>query len=356
MAGLPARERLRALRRAVTSRPSGRWAQRWARHLWHEFREDHCQQMAAAISYHVLFSIFPLAIVAVGAVGLVAHGADETDTIVEKITKVVPLSGRGQQQVHDLLSSLQGSSGALGLLGLVGVLYAASGVMAAVRTAVNIAWDCEQRRPFLRGKAVDLLLVAASFVLLAVAIAVTVATGYARRGSRDLPHALALLTGPVWAVVSVVVAVALVAGTFLFLYRVLPAVPTRVLDVWPGAVFAAVAFELLEYGFSVYLAHFAHYNRVYGSLGVVIAFLFFVYLVSLAFLLGAEIASERPRLRAGARTASVQVPARQEQRDIDPDRGDEPGERQPAPRPAPEGGDGDPHGRDDDTETRPPQG
>lgn len=278
--------------------------------------------MAAAISYHVLFSIFPLAIAAVGVLGLVAHGADETDTIVGKITKIVPLSDRGQQQVHDLLGSLQGSAGALGLLGIVGVLYSASGVMAAVRTALNVAWDTDDRRPFLRGKGVDLLLVAAVFVLLAVAIAVTALTSYARRTSRDLPHLLALLGGPVATAASIVVVVALLAGTFLFLYRVVPAVPTRVRDLWPGAAFA---------------------------------FLFFVYLVNLAFLLGAEIASERPRLRAEAAAASVQVPAGDEQHDVDPDRGDESGERQPARGSAPEDRNGDGDRREDDAETDPTQ-
>lgn len=345
------------MRRVVVSRPSGRWAQRWGRRLWREFRDDHCQQMAAAISYHVLFSIFPLSIAAVGVLGLVAHGADETDTIVGKITKVVPLSDQGEQQVHDLLASLQGSVGALGLLGIVGVLYSASGVMAAVRTALNIAWDTDERRPFLRGKGVDLLLVAAVFVLLAVAVVVTAVTSYARGTSRDLPHLLAILTGPVATAASFVVVVALLAGTFLFLYRVVPAVPTRVRDIWPGAVFAAVAFEALQYGFSAYLAHFAHYNRVYGSLGAVIAFLFFVYLVNLAFLLGAEVASERPRLRAeaAAERSSVQVPAGDQQHDVDAHRGDHAGEREPAAGPPPERGDGDRDRRQDDAEAGPPQ-
>ncbi len=43
--------------------------------------------------------------------------------------------------------------------------------------------------------------------------------------------------------------------------------------------------------------NFAHYNAIYGSLGAVIAFMFFVYLAGQLFLLGAEIASEWPRVR-----------------------------------------------------------
>ena len=66
------------------------------------------------------------------------------------------------------------------------------------------------------------------------------------------------------------------------------------------ALAAAGGFEGLQYGFSAYLSFFGHYNKVYGTLGAVIAFMFFVYLASMVFLSGAEIASEYPRLRGGA--------------------------------------------------------
>ncbi len=62
----------------------------------------------------------------------------------------------------------------------------------------------------------------------------------------------------------------------------------------PGALLAAAGFEILQYGFSAYLSNFANYNRVYGSLGAVIAALFFVYLNASVFLFGAEVASEYP--------------------------------------------------------------
>jgi membrane protein len=98
----------------------------------------------------------------------------------------------------------------------------------------------------------------------------------------------------------VAAATALLFATFAFLYRFMPAVPTRLGGIWPGALAAAAGFEGLQYGFSAYLAFFGHYNKVYGSLGAVVAFMFFVYLASMVFLFGAEIASEYPRLRTGA--------------------------------------------------------
>ena len=82
----------------------------------------------------------------------------------------------------------------------------------------------------------------------------------------------------------------------MLLYRFVPTTGPRLRDLWPGALVAAAGFEVLQYGFSVYLSGLAHYNRVYGSLGAVIAALFFVYLNASVFLFGAEVASEYPRL------------------------------------------------------------
>ena len=71
-------------------------------------------------------------------------------------------------------------------------------------------------------------------------------------------------------------------------------------DIWPGIVFASIGYELLQRGFSIYVDNFANYSAVYGSLGAVIAFMFFVYLGSIVFLIGAEMAAIWPGVRAGS--------------------------------------------------------
>ena len=265
-----------------------------------EFRADHGQQMAAAISFHVLFSVFPLAIAVVGAIGLVTQDPHARDAVIRAALGAVPLSSTGRQDLRRLIVSVSGGAGALGLLGLLGVLWSASGVMAAIRTALNVAWDTTQKRPFLRGKLVDLMLVAGIFAVIAATFALAIAAGLVRQGATRLPHALQGLA-PV-TTVAASAAVFLISAVLLFLtfgllYRFVPAVPTQVRGVWPGALAAAAGLEAVQYGFSIYVSHFAHYNRVYGTLGTVVAFLFFVYLASMVFIFGAEVASEYPRLR-----------------------------------------------------------
>ena len=282
------------------------------RRAFSEFRADHGPQMAAAISFHLLFSVFPLAITVVSVIGLVTQDPHARDAVATAVLKVVPLSQTGRRQLHDLLISVGGGAGTLGLLGLAGVIWSASGVMAAVRTALNVAWDATAKRPFLRGKAVDLLLVGGVFVITTATLGLTIVAGLARSGAGHLPgplHGLTPLAGAATSAVVFLGSAALLFATFVFLYRLVPAVPTHFRGIWPGALAAALGFEALQFGFSLYVSHFGHYNKVYGSLGAVVAFMFFVYLASMVFLFGAEVAAEYPRLACRNAAPALAGPA-----------------------------------------------
>ncbi|MEV6842726.1 YihY/virulence factor BrkB family protein [Actinoplanes sp. NPDC051411] len=263
-----------------------------------EYLDDHCAQMAAAISYHLMFSLFPLAIAGVGVLGLLTGERAARKAVIDTILQAVPLSAEGQQQLSAILASISGSAGAFGLLGLLGVLWSATGVMAAVRASMNVAWDVEDGRSFLRGKVVDLLLLAGCGMLLLAGLGVTLLTGFAQTHAHDLPDVLTPLTGPLVAVVATFLSLLLTVVTFLILMRFVPAKRARVREIWPAAVIGAVGFVALQYGFSFYLSHFSHYNRVYGSLGTVVAFMFFVYLAAAILLFAAEVGSEFPNLSA----------------------------------------------------------
>ncbi|MBM4415540.1 MAG: YihY family inner membrane protein [Chloroflexi bacterium] len=84
------------------------------------------------------------------------------------------------------------------------------------------------------------------------------------------------------------------AHTFIAVLLLYHAVPHRQLSlahVLPGALVAMAAFELAKAGFAFYVAHFANYDVVYGSLSGVIALLFWVYLSGNILLFGAKLAA-----------------------------------------------------------------
>jgi membrane protein len=255
-----------------------------------EYFDDHCPQLAAAMAYYALFAVFPLVILAVGVFGLVEGDASARHDIIQLITDNVPLASGGRKTLEDALRGAAGSAGVFSVLGVLGLLFSSSGVMAAVRNAVNTAFDLPDRRPPVQGKLLDLALVVSVAVAAGVSLGITVA----HRLAPDLGGASGVLD-----VIFDLVPIALNFVIFAFVYRVVPATTVRLRDIWPGAVIAALGYEAVKAGFAFYLSNFGHYGDVYGSLAAAVVFLFFVFLAANVFLLGAEAASEWPRVRAG---------------------------------------------------------
>jgi membrane protein len=260
-----------------------------------EYFADRSPQVAAAISYYALFSIFPLALVTIAVFGLVLGDGTARNDVVDFIVRQLPVTEtQGRRDIEEALRSVSADAGPSGAIGLAGLLFAASGLMGAVRNGVNTAWDVTDRRPPLQGKLLDLLLVLGVGLLIAASTALSVGARLAGTATDGLGSPLLRS-----AVLDQIVAFGLAFGLFMFLYRVLPASRSRIRDIWPGALAAAAGYELAKAGFSFYLTHFASYSAVYGPLGAVIAFMVFVFAAANVFLLGAEVASEWPAVRAG---------------------------------------------------------
>jgi membrane protein len=96
------------------------------------FFEDNCPKYAAAISYHVLFSIFPLAIVVVAVSGFILRRTDLRADLVAELIAELPLSESGEEELRSLFESIVTARNALGFLAVAAFLWAASGMMAAV--------------------------------------------------------------------------------------------------------------------------------------------------------------------------------------------------------------------------------
>jgi membrane protein len=268
-----------------------------------EFGDDNCSQMAAAISYYVLFSLFPLLIFSVGVVGLVLRDTALQEDLVEVVLEYIPLEEeRGRNDVTQAIREVANvGSGALGLLGLLGMAWSGSNMFGVIRRSLNIAYDLDLHRPLVRQKLYDLLMALAFAPAFMASLAATGAIRAARRFSEDIPVVddISRTLGFAWDVLPLTVPVAMSFAAFLFLYRVIPATRLRLSDIWLGAAVAAVLFEASKVGFSLYLENFSNYSVVFGSLGAVVAFLFWVYFGANILLLGAEIASEYPRVMRG---------------------------------------------------------
>lgn len=267
---------------------------------------DRGTMLAAAISYNVLFSLFPLVLALVAVSGFVLRDDALRDDAISRLEEALPLSGSGRDAIATALRTAAGGATTATLIAIPGLIWSASGMMGAMRVAVDAALgvDGEGRNPIL-AKLIDFAFVL-GVGLLAIASLVLTVVGQKAQDVRDLsrdwpdplPALVDLLAGSA-VPVAVVVVTALIFAT---LYRVLPAHPPARSALAVGVIVATVLLEALKRGFAIYLTSVANYSSVYGSLGAVIAFLFFVYLAALILIVGAEVAAAW-RDTAGGRAA-----------------------------------------------------
>lgn len=257
--------------------------------------EHHGTQLAASMAYYALLSVFPAVIVIAAGAGFVLDDPSAREDVVEFLTRELPLSeSSGRSDIDKLLDGVATNAGTLGVVGLVALLIAASALIGAVRNSLGTIFDERVRRGPIRGKALDVLIVVVLGVLLTISFAATVVGQF----ELDLSGGIGdWLQGVLESLGGTVVTVLATTILFTLAFKILPAERHRLSDMWPGIVFAIVSYELLKRGFSVYLDNFSNYSAVYGSLGAVIAFMVFIYLASLFFLLGAEMAAAWPEIR-----------------------------------------------------------
>ena len=257
--------------------------------------------MAAAISYYVLFSVFPLIIFIVAIMGLLLQDNSLQDDIIEAILDLVPLS-ENEGNISNAVRDVAGvGSGALGGLGIVGMAWSGSNMMGVIRRSINTAYDLERARPIIRQKALDLAMVLGLGAFFLSSVSTTAFLRIVREFSDDMTvlGEVSERAGFAWDAASYAVPFIFSLIAFTILYWIVPATKVKLRDVWPGSLIAAIFFELGKIGFTFYLANFSNYGLIYGSLGGVVAFLFWVYLGSQILLFGAEVASEYPRVLRG---------------------------------------------------------
>jgi membrane protein len=266
-----------------------------------EFGRRRSSTYAAALSYYVLFSFFPLLIFIVATLGMVIRDRESQASVTEFLLQAVPAGVNLQAEVQTVVEEVgRTSHGLLGLLALLGTAWTASNMFTALRRALNSAFGVGDVRPPILAKALDLagvvgvlVVIVATMVVLFIVLFI-VALGLLL-GQMVLPgEVIAVLpltfAGRAFAfLLSYSISFAMV----LLVYRVVPDRRLRIRDLWQGAALAALGFELAKFGFGLYLTNFGRYQEIYGALGSGVAFLFFVYIVATIVIFFAVFASVR---------------------------------------------------------------
>lgn len=273
---------------APTQIPARGWWQ-VTRRAFKESSADNVGILAGGIAYAAFLAIFPALIAGISLFGLVADPQTIADQ-AEGVLAALPESA--QPLIRDQIVSLtQTSGGALSwslAVSILLALWSASSGTSSLMAAVNVAYDEQESRNFvkLRGTALVLTLGAIVFVLLTLAL---VAVVPAVLNALALGTFINVIVQVVrWALLVVLIIVALAV-----VYRLAPDRDAPQFK-WTsvGALVAGVLWVLASLGFSLYVNNFGSYNKTYGALAGVVVLLLWLYLTSYIILLGAEINAE----------------------------------------------------------------
>ncbi|WP_152046731.1 YihY/virulence factor BrkB family protein [Aureimonas psammosilenae] len=272
-------------------RPSAIPAKGWKDVLWRTFEEfsnDRLMLVAAGVTFYVLLALFPAITALISIYGLFTDPASLRAQL-DALSGILP-SGAVSiigEQLQRVTSQSDGKLGFGMVFGLGLALWSANAGMKTLFDAMNIVYEEEEKRSFIRLTLVTLAMTLSMIVFLLVALGAVVVLPIALDyiGLGGLETWLLLLR---WPVLLLVVALGLTA-----IYRIGPSrQPAKWRWITWGSAFAAVLWIVFSGLFSWYVQNFGNYDQTYGSLGAAIGFMTWIWISTIVVLLGAEVNAE----------------------------------------------------------------
>ena len=243
-------------------------------------------QAAAAMSYYAFLSIFPLLLLLIGVASYWLDNVSAYQKVIEIATQLLPTASdlieANIQQVIDL-------RGATGSIGIIGFLWTSSTFFSILTRNVNIAQNAP-RRNFLEDKAIAIgivLLLALMFGL--SLISSTFVTLVPKLDIRLWDGSL-LQDSNLWNYFLKIIPIVVSWILFFILYRFTPKKKVGLKSVMIAATFTTLGWQIATKIFS-WMLNFGYiqYELIYGSLGTVVALMFWIYLLSFITLIGAHL-------------------------------------------------------------------
>lgn len=266
---------------------------------------DHTLQMAAALAYYFVLSLFP-SLIFLSAVVAYLPVPDLFNQALALMAHFLPADAMGlvRRVVADVISPNRGTFLSLGILG---TLWAASGGFAAMIEALDIAYAVRDDRPFWKTRplAVGLAFLTGTLMLIALSVMVVGPRfGEWLADKVQLSRFFVLL----WPYIHWTIATGFSILAIEALYFLAPNIKQRFRATLPGAVVAVGCWIGLSYLLGLYLRHFGNFNKTYGTLGAAIALMVWLYWTGFAILVGAQLNEELAKVSKEGRLPQKHQP------------------------------------------------
>ncbi|MDT4937293.1 MAG: hypothetical protein QOG80_964 [Pseudonocardiales bacterium] len=245
----------------------------------YKFNEDHGSYLAALITYYGFLSLFPLLLLSTTILNFVLAGDPALQQrILDGALGQFPIVGDQLANSHHITGSGIGLA-----VGILGTLYGGLGVAQAAQYAMNTMWHVprNERPNALKSRVRSLLL------LLVVGVSILGTTVLSALGTSSSAYGASI---DVSIKVVLVAAAFVVNGTiFTVAFRVATARPTSLRETLPGAMVAAIAWQLLQWFGTAYVGHVVKNASVTNSVfALVLGLIAWIYIESVIVVFAVE--------------------------------------------------------------------
>jgi membrane protein len=246
--------------------------------------EERASEAAASMAYYGFFSLFPLLLVAVVVVSTVLENTLSEEQVLEVLIQAIPFSG---DLIAENIQQVLKARSSVGLIGLVGLTWSALGAFTVLMRNINRAWPNTKARNIIKMRLMALAMLAA---MIAGLISLFVFNTVTRFLPQDINEAAEKASSS-QSFTHLMIGLLLFAS-LLILYWWLPRTKVRWKEAAWGALFGSIGISIVTTGFTWFLeSGLSNYNLVYGSLGAIVALLFWIYMLSLIIFAGAHLSA-----------------------------------------------------------------
>lgn len=250
------------------------------------FTEERGSETAASLAYYAFFSIFPMLLV------FIVVGSFFVDTEVVQIQLLNALQGTipgAEELVIQNINHVLRLRGAVSFVALISLVWSSTSVFNILARNINRAFPHAGLLDFIKGRLRGLIIFFGLGLLLLLSLAASTLSGLIPM--IEIPiNGINLHETIVWQIGAFLVPVFFTWMMFWALYQWVPTVTVSRRASLFGGLIAGVAWVLLNNGFAWYLSSgLNQYQLVYGSLGTIVALLFWVYLAATIVLMGAHL-------------------------------------------------------------------
>lgn len=252
-------------------------------------RKDDLFSLASDLAFNSILALFPLLIFLLTLLGIFAsHRGALRITLLQNLARVLPPGAFELVRVTLVEITRNAGTGKL-TFGIVLAIWFASGGMSSMMAGVNRAYEVKDSRSWLKARAIAVGLTVAISLLILLALAAVLAGGLIAQVFTSY-FGLSTMIAVMGKIAEAILALVCVLLSFSLIYYFganVKGQPWRWIT--PGSAVGVLLWLGASFGFRIYLHFFNSYGRTYGSLGVVMILLVWLYITALAFLIGGEV-------------------------------------------------------------------